>query len=114
VTPADKLNLSGIIVTFAGSAIAMCGAYLQVNGFFAIKTREIPRQIILVLGKIREGKAMELLRIYATLGEAKREDRGKSLLGFFLVLLGFLLQTVGAGIMALALFAGGAAPKPGG
>ncbi len=113
MTAADKLNLWGIGITCAGSAIAMCGAYLQVNGYFAIKTREIPKQIWQVLCELPKGQAMNLLRVYATLGGMKKEDRGKSLLGFFLVLLGFFFQTVGAGLMIYALYANGAAAPPG-
>ncbi len=113
MTLADGLNLSGIIVTFAGSAVAMCGAYCQVNGFFAIKTIEIPKQILQLLCELFKGTAMDQLQIYAALGGAKTEDRGKSLLGFFLVLSGFLMQTVGAGLMAAALLFGGV-PKVGG
>ena len=103
MTTTDALNLWGISVSCAGSAVAMCGAYLQVNGYFAIKTKEIPRQIVQVLCELPKGKALQLLRIYAALGGMKKEDRGKSLLGFFLVLVGFLLQTLGAGLMILSL-----------
>ena len=77
---------------------------LQVNGYFAIKTREIPKQIWQLLSELPKGQSMNLLRVYATLGGMKKEDRGKSLLGFFLVLLGFFLQTIGAGLMIYALF----------
>jgi uncharacterized membrane protein len=114
MTLADKLNLWGIAVTFAGSAVAMCGAYLQVNGYFAIKTWEIPIQIVQVLSAVPQGRALELLRDYAKLGEVRKEDRAKSLLGFFLVLLGFLLQTIGAALMATALFANGGMLHTGG
>jgi hypothetical protein len=116
MTSSDELNLWGISVTCVGSAIAMCGAYLQVNGYFAIKTREIPKQIVQIVCELPKGGAMDLLRVYATLGGMKKEDRGKSLLGFFLVLFGFFLQTIGAGLMIFALFVNGsgAAVKPGG
>ena len=55
---------------------------------------------------------MNLLRVYATLGGMKKEDRGKSLLGFFLVLLGFFLQTIGAGLMIYALFLNNSSAAP--
>jgi hypothetical protein len=113
MTLVDKLNMAGIAVTFIGSATAMCGAYLQVNGYFAIKTREVPKQIVQILCEIPRGHAMELLQIYARLGEGKKENRGKSLLGFFLVLAGFFLQTTGAALMAGALFANGGGTKVG-
>jgi hypothetical protein len=37
MTLADKLNLCGILVTGAGSTIAMAGVFFQMNGYFAIK-----------------------------------------------------------------------------
>ena len=114
MTLSDGMNFWGISVSCAGSAVAMCGAYLQVNGYFAIKTLEIPKLVLQVLCELPKGQALALLRIHATLGEVKKEDRGKSLLGFFLVLAGFLLQTIGAGLMVTALFVGGGTPKAGG
>ena len=50
--------------------------------------------------------ALSQLNVDAKLGEAKGEDRGKSLFGFYCVLFGFLLQMLGSGLMFLALFGG--------
>jgi hypothetical protein len=110
MTPADKLNLCGIVVTGAGSTIAMVGVYFQMNGYFAIKPRNILGQLGTGIKKFfMEGPtaAMAQLNIDATLGGAKKEDRGKSLWGFYLVLFGFLLQMIGSAFLLWALFAGG-------
>jgi len=50
--------------------------------------------------------ALSQLNVDSRLGEAKGEDRGKSLFGFYCVLFGFLLQMLGSALMLLALFGG--------
>lgn len=117
MTLADKLNLCGILVTGAGSTIAMAGVFFQMNGYFAIKWREILGQLWTVFRKMRSGGiagALSQLNVDARLGEAKGEDRGKSLFGFYCVLFGFLLQMLGSGLKFLALFGGNGSGKVGG
>ena len=107
MTPADKLNLCGILVTGAGSTIAMVGVFFQMNGYFAIKWRDIPAQLWTVFAKMRSGGivgAISQLSVDARLGETKKEDRGKSLFGFYCVLFGFLLQMLGSMLLLWALF----------
>jgi len=111
MTLADKLNIAGIVATGVGSTVAMAGVYLQMNGYFAIKTRDIFGQLIQIMciflsqGKAR---ALEQLNVDAKLGQGRAENRGKSLLGFYCVLVGFLLQMLGSGLLFGALFADGA------
>ena len=107
MTPADKLKLCGILVTGAGSTVAMVGVFFQMNGYFAIKWRDIPAQLWTVFAKMRSGGvagALSQLNVDARLGETKKEDRGKSLFGFYCVLFGFLLQMLGSGLLFWALF----------
>lgn len=108
MTLTDTLNVLGIVVTGAGSTIAMVGVYYQMNGYFAIKPRNIFGQLWTVVKKLRrEGAdaALAQLNLDAKLGEAKSENRGKSLIGFYLVLFGFLLQMIGSALLLYALFA---------
>jgi hypothetical protein len=107
MTLADKLNLCGILLTGAGSTVAMVGVFFQMNGYFAIKWRHIPAQLWTVFAKMRSGSfagALSQLNIDARLGETKKEDRGKSLFGFYCVLFGFLLQMLGSALLFWALF----------
>jgi hypothetical protein len=43
MSPVDKLNLAGIILTGSGSTVAMSGAYMQMNGYFAFKPGKLLR-----------------------------------------------------------------------
>lgn len=112
MTTADVLNMCGIAVTGAGSTVAMVGVYYQMNGYFAIKPSNIFGQFLIVFRKLlKEGRseALKQLNVDAKLGEAKSENRGKSLIGFYLVLAGFLLQMAGSALLIGALVAGSAA-----
>ena len=110
MTPADHLNLAGIVLTGAGSTIGMVGVYYQMNGYFAFRTRDFFEQIFRILRKwIGEGSdaANNQLNVSARLAEARGEDRGKSLIGFYRVLVGFTLQMIGSALLFAALFMNG-------
>ena len=99
MTSADCLNIVGIATTGLGSTVAMVGVYLQMNGYFAIRSRDVGRK-----GK---AAARQELDVAVKLGQAKGEDRVKSLIGFYFLLVGFLLQMVGSAFLIWALFANG-------
>lgn len=110
MTAADHLNLAGIVLTGAGSTIGMVGVYYQMNGYFAFRTRDFVQQIFRILRKwVSEGSAAarNQLNVSARLAEARGEDRGKSLIGFYCVLLGFTLQMIGSVFLFAALFSNG-------
>jgi len=110
VTAADKLTIAGIVVTGVGSAVAMVGVYLQMNGYFAFKARDFFEQIFRVVRKLLlkgPSAARKQVDVAAQLAEWGGEDRGKSLIGFYCVFLGFLLQMLGSVLLVAALFADG-------
>lgn len=110
MTTADKMNFVGIALTCLGSTVAMVGVYLQMNGYFAAKPLDILFQFSAVVWKcLSKGTAaaQNQLEIDARLGRAKGESLGTSLLGFYLVLFGFLFQMLGSGLLVWALFANG-------
>jgi len=110
MTSADYLNIVGIATTGLGSTVAMVGVYLQMNGYFAIRSRDVLWQFLKILWKTgRKGKAAarQELDVAVKLGQAKGEDRVKSLIGFYFLLVGFLLQMVGSAFLIWALFANG-------
>jgi hypothetical protein len=110
MSPADHLSIAGIVVTGAGSTIAMAGVCFQVNGYFAFKARDFSGQLFRVLRAwlFKGGdSARRQLVVAAKLAEERGEDRVRSLIGFYCVLLGFLFQMLGSALLFAALFAGG-------
>jgi hypothetical protein len=105
---ADKVNLAGILLTAAGSSLGMFGIILQTNGYYAFKWLQLLRHIFLV-AKDFCGKgpvaAWNNIQTTAGLADKKGENRGKSLLGLYLVLFGFTLQLVGSVLLAIGIFA---------
>jgi hypothetical protein len=119
MTPVDKLTIAGIAVTGVGSAVATVGVYLQMNGYFAFKARDFFEQILRIVRKLLlkgPSAARKQIDVAAQLAERSGEDRGKSLIGFYCVFLGFLLQMLGSALLIAALFAnpGGGAGRTSG
>jgi hypothetical protein len=108
MTVGDKFNIVGIVLTGLGSTIAMVGIYKQTNGYFAFKSSDFFNQAFRILWKfVGKGRsaAIKQLQVAAALGKAKGEDRTKTLIGFYFVLFGFMLQMLGSACLLLALFA---------
>lgn len=110
----DKLNLIGICISGGGSTIAMAGAYLQMNGYFAFRKTKLFSELGRILWAFRKGPANGSARIRIAAGLARdTESRGTSLVGFYCVLFGFFLQMVGAALMVWAVLHGTEPPKHG-
>jgi hypothetical protein len=109
MSPVDKLNLAGIILTGSGSTVAMSGAYMQMNGYFAFKPGKLFEELWRILSSfLTRGVSAGRRRVVIAATLAKdREDRATSLIGFYCVLFGFFLQMIGSIVMVTALFHGG-------
>jgi hypothetical protein len=108
MTTADKLNLAGIMVAGFGSTLAMFGAYMQMNGYFAFKPGKLFDELLRILVCFARGgfaAGRRRIAIAATLAK-NREDRATSLIGFYCVLFGFFFQMIGTAIMACAVLIG--------
>jgi hypothetical protein len=108
MTLTDRLTIAGIVVTGAGSAVAMVGVYLQMNGYFDFETRDFFEQIYRVVRRLLlkgPSAARAEINVVARLAAPSEEDRGKSLIGFYCVFFGFLLQMLGSVLLVAALFA---------
>ena len=104
MTFADKLNFAGIAVAGAGSTLAMAGAYLQMNGYFAIRRTKLFGELWSILCAFCSGLANGRDRLRIAAGLAKdTESRGTSLAGFYCVLFGFFLQMLGSLLMVWAI-----------
>jgi hypothetical protein len=105
---ADNLTLAGIVVTATGSTLGVLGIILQTNGYYPFRWLDLFRHLFsLAREAISQGMpaAWKTLEVTAGLAERKGENRAKSLVGLYLVLLGFFLQLVGSILLAVGIFA---------
>jgi hypothetical protein len=87
----------------------MFGVILQTNGYYAFKWLQLFEHIFRVLRDLLlkgPRAAWKNVETTAGLAEKKGESRGKSLVGLYLVLFGFMLQFAGSVLMVLAIRAG--------
>jgi hypothetical protein len=109
----DRLNLMGVCITGAGSTIAMLGAFLQMNGYFAFKKLKLFSELRRIVWAFRKGTTNGRNRIRIAAGLAKdTESRPTSLVGFYCVLFGFFLQMLGSALMMWAILHGTEPPPP--
>jgi hypothetical protein len=105
---ADKINLAGVLLTATGSTLGMFGVILQTNGYYAFKWLQLFKHIFLVAKDFcMKGPAGARNNIQTTvsLAQKKGENRGKSLIGLYLVLFGFSLQSLGSLLLVRGIFA---------
>jgi hypothetical protein len=102
----QTLNVIAFSATVLGSSMGIWGALKQANAYYPFGIWEFINHIGRVFKKaIREHgvkEALKQIHVAEKLGEIKGEDRGKSLIGLYLVFCGFFLNLIGA---ALALAA---------
>jgi hypothetical protein len=107
MTAIDRLNLVGVVVTAVGSSFGMAGVFLQTNGYYAFKSLELFGNMVRVARAfLRHGTkaAREQIDATAAIAELKGEDRPKSLLGLYCVLIGFFLQLTGSLVLIWSIF----------
>jgi hypothetical protein len=111
MTFTDKTNLAGIAFAGAGSTIAMVGAFLQMNGYFAFKKMKLFSELGRILWAFHQGFGNGRKRIRIAAGLSKdAESRSTSLVGFYCVLFGFFLQMIGSVLMIWAILHGVESP----
>lgn len=99
MTLSSVLNLAGLLLIAVGSCTAMWGIFKQANGYYSFKP-EVWKfaQVVLSIGKtfLLHGSQDASKLLALNLNSTRVEDRRQSLLGFFAVFAGFLLQLAGA------------------
>jgi hypothetical protein len=104
-TAAIVLNICGFALSVSGSCLAMWGILQQVNGYLAFKAQvrtfvesayRIGRKFLL------EGRQEAYRQMSASVNEQRAEDRGMSMLGFYAIFVGFLLQLGASGLLFAA------------
>jgi len=100
----QTLNILGFAATVCGSSLGIWGALMQANAYYPFGISEFAEHIARVFKKAITKwsleEALKQIHITARLGENKKEDRARSLIGLYLVFCGFFLNLIGA---ALAL-----------
>ena len=108
---ADILNAAGIVVTGLGSSLGMLGIFRQTNAYYAFRPTQFLEHLFRVGRRyLSKGKEAAIAEVYATvkLGEEKKEDRTRSLIGLYFVFVGFVVQLVGSIMLLAALLSGSA------
>jgi len=99
------LNLVGFILVAVGSCTAMWGIFKQANGYYTFKaTVWTFAQVIFSLCKVfvTQGPTEASKMFGYNLNNTRVENRAQSLLGFFAVFTGFVLQLAGATVLYIA------------
>ncbi|HEY2647270.1 MAG TPA: hypothetical protein VGI34_09860 [Candidatus Acidoferrales bacterium] len=103
---AQNLNVLAFAATVLGSSLGIWGALMQANAYYPFRISEFAEHIARVFNKaIRTWsleEALKQIRVTAKLGEEKKEDRAKSLIGLYLVFCGFFLNLIGASLALVA------------
>ena len=102
------LNLGGFLLAALGSCTAMWGIFKQANGYYTFKATVWNfAQVVFSIFKtfLLNGKADAFELLDSHLNTNREEDRKQSLLGFFAVFAGFVLQLAGAALLYLATLA---------
>jgi hypothetical protein len=89
------------IFTFLGVVIGVAGTLLMTRVYHPYTSWQIFRNMFGVIGRwLFRGReeADALLDASAVLGEVNRENRSRSLLGLYLLILSFMCQTLGAAL----------------
>ncbi len=97
---AQTLNVIGFAVTALGSSLGIWGALMQANAYYPFRISQFAEHFARVFKKAIAAwsveEALKQIRISARLGEDRKEDRAKSLIGLYFVFCGFFLNMIGA------------------
>jgi len=112
MTWTSALNFGGFLLAAAGSCTAMWGVFKQANGYYTFKP-EVWKfaQVVFSVCKVFvfQGRRQGLKLLALTVNNKRVENRAQSLIGFFAVFAGFLLQLAGATLLYAATLADDAA-----
>jgi hypothetical protein len=99
---AQTLNIFGFAATVLGSGLGIWGALMQANAYYPFGILKFAEHILRVfkkaIAKWSLEEALKQIRVTARLGEDKKEDRARSLIGLYLVFCGFFLNLIGASL----------------
>ncbi len=102
---AQTLNIIGFAVAGLGSGLGIWGALMQANAYYPFRVSQFTEHVARVFKKAIAAwsleEALKQVSVTAELGEDRKEDRAKSLIGLYLVFCGFFLNMIGA-CLALA------------
>jgi hypothetical protein len=102
----QTLVVIGFTATVLGSSLGIWGALMQANAYYPFSIFEFAEHIARVFKKGLTNwsveEALKQTRVTARLGEDKKEDRAKSLIGLYLVFCGFFLNLIGASLALVA------------
>jgi len=103
---AQTLNIIAFAATVLGSSLGIWGALMQANAYYPFGIFEFTEHIVRVFKraviKWSLDEALKQIHTTARLGEDKKEDRAKSLIGLYLVFCGFFLNLIGASLALAA------------
>ena len=95
----------GFLLSIAGATLGFLGALMMARSYHPFSWSDFARQGIRILWKLfRQDRAtvVRSVEIASKLGAVNDENRGYSLLGLYLVFLGFCLQLLGAVVSFIA------------
>jgi hypothetical protein len=98
------LSLSGPVLTLIGMALGMWGTLLMVRAYHPFSTLRVVVNLLQVLALCLTGRmkqAGQLLEDASRLAEINEENRFRTLVGIYLLVFSFLLQTLGAALIVI-------------
>jgi len=99
MTTRGLIQILGPVTTFIGVAISIWGTYLLTRWYHTFRPKDFLQVVFsaafLVLTGRKE-KALRFTRTTAKFGRLNREKRAESLIGIYLLFVGFILQAIGA------------------
>lgn len=88
----------GYLLAAAGAILGMAGVFMMARSYHPFSWVDFARQVTRIVWKLivrDRSEAIRTIALASKLGELNREDRTYSLLGLYLVFLGFCLQLLG-------------------
>ena len=101
------LQSLGFLLSIAGATLGIVGALMMARSYHPFSLRGFAKRGFRILWKlVHEGRdtVVRSAEITSRLGAINNENRGYSLLGLYLVFLGFCLQLLGATVSFIASF----------
>jgi hypothetical protein len=93
------IQILGPVTTFSGVILSIWGTYLLTRWYHPFKLRGFLQFIFQVTGMFIVGRKVEAIHrteVATKLGRVNREKRAVSLIGLYLIFVGFIFQGIGA------------------
>ena len=95
----------GFFLAATGATLGMVGAFMMARSYHPFSLVDFARQANRILWKLilwNRSEAIRTITLASKLGKLNREDRTYSLLGLYLVFLGFCMQLLGLALSFIA------------